>query len=446
MRKNLCVGILREAREDERRAPLTPSDVKWLIDKDISVEVESNRARIFKDAEYKKSGAKPVDRFRNASLLVGIKAPRGEDICANAVYMTFSHTLKGQRRSTGLLNTFLEKGVTLVDYEKITDLYGKRIVYFGRFAGICGAVDSLHYLGKKLEWQGFKNPFLSIKPAYEYGSLKAVKQAMGELYESINKEGFEKKLSPFVIGITGHGNVSRGVQETLALLNPVEIHPKDMLSFIRHQKRYSNKIYKIVFLREEKFRSKNGKGFYFEKYLEHPEWFESNMDMYLPYLNMLIHTSYWDKRYPKMVTKKMIHRLAAKRPFRLDFIGDISCDINGSVELTYKPATLENPIFTYNPAKKVFVDGYKAPGISIMAIDNLPSELPKDSSVEFSSLIRDYVYQIAVHGIKDITRHAALPAEIRKAIVIEEGKLTKGFGYLRDSLTRYAAVEEEIPV
>ena len=431
MRKNLCVGILRETKEWERRAPLTPRDVNWLVKKGIKLEVESSSIRVFKDREYKNSGAKIVDRFCNASLLVGIKEPQIETLYDNKIYMIFSHTIKGQFQNLPLLKAFLKKKATLVDYEKIIDAHGRRLAYFGRFAGICGAVDSLHYLGKKLKWQGIKNPFTSIKPAYKYSSLKAIKQAMKRLDNRIQKRGFRKVISPFIIGITGHGNVSRGVQEILYLLNPLEIHPKDMLRFIRHQKGERNKIYKIVFFREEKLRLKDGKGFYFEEYLTNPERFESNLDRYLQYLNVLIHTSYWDSRYPRMITKDMIHKLSRKKPFRLKFIGDISCDVNGSIELTYKVATPNNPVFTYDPQKKIFMDGYKTPGITVLAVDNLPSELPEDASIEFGFLIRDYVYQIAAHGIMDITRHAALPAEIRRAVVIEEGRLAKDFKYLK---------------
>ncbi len=436
MRKDLCVGILKETKGHERRAPLTPQDVKWLVKKGVKVEVEASPIRIFKDKEYKRSGARIVNRFRDASLLLGIKEPEIKNLYGDAIYMVFSHTFKGQFQNMPLLKAFLEKKNTLVDYEKIVDLHGKRLVYFGKFAGICGAIDSLHFLGKKLQWQGIKNPFTSIKPSYKYSSLKAVKQDLAKVDEGIRKRGFEKTLSPFIIGITGRGNVSRGVQEVLDLLNPVEVHPRDMLGFIRHQKKARNKIYKIVFFREEKLRSKEGKGFYFEEYLNKPEKFESNLDRYLQYLNLFIHTSYWDSKYPRMVTKDMIRKLSRRKPFRLEFIGDISCDINGSVEITYKTTSQDNPVFTYDSRKSTFIDGYKWPGITVMAVDNLPSELPRDASGEFSQLARDYVYQIAAHGIKDVTKHTAIPAEIRRAVIAEEGKLTKDYRYLKEFLGR----------
>ncbi len=436
MRKSLIVGILKESRNHrERRAPLTPSDVKWLVDRKIEVEVESSPRRIFKDEDYRRSGGKILDKLDKAALIVGIKGPDPDKIRRNRVYMVFSHTIKGQPYNMPLLEKLLESGATLVDYEKIVDPHGRRIVSFGRFAGITGIVDSLFYLGKKLKWKGIDNPFVQLKPSWEYRSLDQVKQDMRKIDKIIRRKGFDGGISPFIIGIIGHGNVSKGVQEALGSLNPVEIHPHDMSRFIRHQKYMHNEIYKIVFLREEKFRTGNRKGFYFEEYIERPDRFESNLDKYLAHLNMLINASYWDKRYPRMVTKPMVKKLCRNRNFRLEFIGDISCDIGGSIEFTHKTTTQDNPVFTYDPEKDKYTDGYKSEGITVLAIDNLPSELPEDSSEHFSGLIRDYVYQIAVHGAKDITNHAAIPREIRQAVITQGGRLAESCLYLKKQLS-----------
>ena len=134
---------MRETRERERRAPLTPSDVNWLVKRGINVEVESSTKRIFKDRKYIKSGAKVLDRFHNASLLVGIKEPGIDVLYDNKIYMVFSHTSKGQSKNIPLLKTFLKEKTTLIDYEKVVDFHDKRLIYFGRFAGICGLVDSI---------------------------------------------------------------------------------------------------------------------------------------------------------------------------------------------------------------------------------------------------------------------------------------------------------------
>lgn len=441
MRESLCVGLLRETKANEKRAPLTPLDLNWLVKRGINVEVESSQTRIFKDGEYKKAGATVLDGFEKAELLIGIKEPKIEDLYYNKMYMFFSHTTKGQEKNRPLLKAFLDRNITLIDYEKIVDSHNKRLVYFGRFAGICGLVDSLHYLGKKLEWKGFNSPLSAIQPAHTYGTLRKLKKAMAKLDTEIHNKGFDKRLSPFIIGVTGHGNVSRGMQEMLDILNPVEIHPKDMLQFIKHQKGMHNKIYKIGFLREEKFRSKDKKRYYLEEYLRNPRNFESNLDIYLPYLNLLINGSYWDSRFPRLITKKMINALSKKDVFRLEFIGDISCDINGSIELTYKTTSIDNPIFTYDPQKRKFTDGYKSVGVTMLAVDHLPTELPKDASQEFSARIRDYIYQIAAHGARDLIHHIAIPAEIRRAIVTQDGELTKDYKYLSRWIRRKIALQ-----
>ena len=368
MRKSLTVGILREARQDEPRAPLTPQDALWLRERKITLEVQASCARVFKDTEYEKCGAVIVDKFRNAALILGIKEPAPLSLINNKVYMAFSHTIKGNPSKMYILKEAIRRGT----------------------------IDALHYLGKKLRHDGIKNPFASIKPAHQYPSLKAAMRDISGLSEKIRRNGLDRRLSPFIIGITGLGHVSQGAAETLNPLCPIEIHPRDMQRFVRHQKKMNNRIYSITFLREEKFRGIEKRGLYFEEYLKYPDRFESNLDRYLPHLNLLINGAYWDSRYPRLVTREMARKLY-KKNFRLNFISDISCDITGSIELTYKAVHTTEPTYTYDPKKDGFSDGYGREGITILARDNLPAELPKESSREFSRMIREYVYQIAAH-------------------------------------------------
>jgi alpha-aminoadipic semialdehyde synthase len=151
---------------------------------------------------------------------------------------------------------------------------------------------------------------------------------------------------------------------------------------------------------------------------------------------MLVHTSYWDKRYPRLVTKKMIRKLYRKKNLRLDMIVDISCDINGSVELTREARSSGNPVYTYKPGKDEFADGYETKGITLLAIDNLPAELPVNSSRNFSAMIKEYVYQISAHGVKNITEHTAIPKEVRKAVITQHGRFAKGYEYLKKHIGR----------
>ena len=431
MRKNLVVGIIREENIREKRAPLTPSDVRWLGDRGIRFEIESNPTRVFDDEEYRKAGAKVVKRVEKASLLVGVKAPSPSNVVSGKIYMVFSHTIKGQRDNIHLLKEMLKKRVTLIDYEKIRDNRGKRLVYFGRYAGICGLVDSLHYFDKKMKHIGINTPFSVLKPSWKYGSLEHLTKDMVKVREVIRGKGFCKKLTPFIIGVIGRGNVSSGIQEMLGFLDIEEVHPRDMKKFTDRKGHDSKKIYYIVFYREEKLRAKNGKKFYFEEYLEHPDMFESNMNRYLSQLNMLVNAGYWDAHYPRMVTKKMIKKVFSGKKPRLEFISDISCDIEGSIELTHKTTTQRDPVYTYDPLDDVHKKGYKDKGITILAIDNLPTELPRDSSENFSKLIREYTYQISAHGITNVTDHIAIPKELRQAVVTQNGELTENYQYLK---------------
>ena len=435
MRKNLVVGILPETKNEwERRAPLTPKDVAWLVKKNILVEVASSPLRIFNDAQYARSGAKIVTNFKKANLFVGIKEPPIDTLVSDSIYLVFSHTTKGQKYNQNLLTAFLKKKITLIDYEHITGSLGQRLVYFGRYAGICGMIDTLHVCGRKAELQNNPNPFSDLKSAAQYGTYSSAKKALEQVAKKIHQKGFNKNNTPFVIGILGHGNVSQGAQEVLEFMGADDVHPKDIDILSRIHTSHKKKIYKLVFKREEKFRSKNGKGFYFEEYLKYPERFESNLDESLPFISILVNASYWDKRYPRLVSEAMLRRLYGINPdFRLSVIGDISCDINGTIEITKKATTPSEPAYIYDPVSRMISNDLSSSGIAVMAVDNLPCEFPKESSVEFGEQIREYVYQIAAHGITDVTNHHALSKVIRNAVVTQNGTLSKQFKYLNNN-------------
>jgi saccharopine dehydrogenase (NAD+, L-lysine-forming) len=432
MRKSLVVGILPESKDIwERRAPLSPKDVAWLVEKKIQVEVVTSPLRIFKDLQYQRSGAKIVKSFKKANFLIGIKEPPIDTLIPDSVYMVFSHTTKGQKYNRNLLTTFLKKKITLIDYEHITGSLGQRLVYFGRYAGICGMIDTLYVFGRRAKLQGISSPFSDMKSAVQYGTYNAAKKALNQVAEKINKIGFNRNMNPLVIGILGHGNVSQGAQEVIEHLGAVDIHPKDIDVLARNRTSHKKTIYKLIFKREEKLRSKKGNNFYFEEYLKHPKRYESNLDKYLPFLNILINSSYWDKRYPRLLSEKMLQNLYLTNPdFCLSVIGDLSCDIKGTIEITKKATTPSEPAFVYDPASRKISSDLSYKGIAVMAIDNLPCEFPKESSLEFAKQVREFIYQIAAHGINDITNHHGISNVIRNAVITQNGKLTSRFKYL----------------
>lgn len=436
MRNNLVVGILPESKNEwERRTPLTPKDVSWLVKRKIPVEVASSPLRIYKDSQYKRSGAKIVTKFQKANLLTGIKEPPIDTLIPDSVYMVFSHSTKGQEYNQKLLAAFLKNKITLIDYEHITGSLGERLVYFGRYAGICGMIDTLHVFGRKAKLQGIPNPFSDLKSAVHYGNYGSARKALARVVEKIKIKGFDKKFTPFVIGILGHGNVSQGAQEVLEYMEAVDIHPRDTDILARSRTSHKKTIYKLLFQREEKLRSKKGKNFYFEEYLKHPDGFESNLERHLPLLNIIVNASYWDKRYPRLLSETMLRKLYRTKPgLRLSVIGDLSCDIKGTIEITKRVTSSSEPAFVYNPVSRKISNDLSDSGIAVMAIDNLPCEFPKESSMEFAGKVRDFVYQIAAHGITDVTNHHALPDVIRNAVVTQNGRLTQRFKYLRNHI------------
>jgi len=149
-------------------------------------------------------------------------------------------------------------------------------------------------------------------------------------------------------------------------------------------------------------------------------------------LNIIVIASYWDKRYPRLLSETMLRKLYRAKPgFRLSVIGDLSCDIKGTIEITKRVISSSEPAFVYDPVSRKISNDLSDSGIAVMAIDNLPCEFPKESSMEFADQVRDFVYQIAAHGITDVTNHHAPPDVIRNAVVTQNGRLTQRFKYLK---------------
>lgn len=426
----LTIGILSETRESERRVALTPDDVAWLVKQGVPVHVEKNPRRIFSGEEYEQAGARLVTRAHDAGLLMGIKEPRIDDLIPGRIYAVFSHTIKGQDHNMPLLRAFLDGRITLLDYEAMVDGRGKRLIYFGRFAGICGMLDSLHYLGARLALRGFSTPLSLIRPAWRYESLNEARRDLVQAREAIAQDGLPRELSPFIIGITGHGNVSCGAQEVLDELDPLEVPSRRMESLTRNEGAERHRIFKIVLAPEEKLRPRDGGEFHTEEYMAAPDRFESNLDRYLPHLILLIHTSYWDERYPRLVTKKLLQDLGRDGRLRLEMIGDLSCDIGGGIEITSHATTSRDPVYTYDHAGDCETNGLAAHGVTVLAVDNLPTELPRDASHGFSSQIREYAYNVATCGLAQGEESSGVQAEVRRGLVTHDGRLTRRFAHL----------------
>ena len=419
----------------ERRVPLVPAHVKRLVEQGIEVHVQRSPKRIFKDEEFEAAGAKLVDELTEPDLILGVKEMPMDFFEFQKTYIFFSHTIKGQSYNMPLLKRMMEKEINLIDYEKITNDKGQRLIFFGRFAGLAGMINSLWSAGMRYKELGIDTPFTAIKQTHTYNSLDEAKEVIAAVGEKIRQEGLPQQLSPFVVGITGYGNVSKGAQEILSLLPVEEISPEELLT-LNNRNDLSNKVvYKVVFKEQDLSKPlEAGKAFDLQEYYQHPERFEGVFEQYIPHMSILMNCMYWDDRYPRIVTKDYLEKLFKEGTPKLTVIGDVTCDPDGSVEITYKGTEIEDPVFVYNPFTRKPVHGFKGDGVLVMAVDILPSELPRESSQAFSDALVDFVPDIAAADYSLDFQSLNVPAPFKRAMILHRGKLTPDFEYLNEYL------------
>jgi alpha-aminoadipic semialdehyde synthase len=296
-------------------------------------------------------------------------------------------------------------------------------------------INSLWALGLRLKEAGYKTPFAQIRQAHQYSSLAEVREVISAVGQEIAEKGMPEDLRPFTVAFTGYGNVSQGAQEILGLLPVKEISPEKLLSLKRRSKLPDNLIYKIVFKEDHLVEPiDESEEFDLHEYYNFPEKFKSKFEKYIPYIDMLINCIYWDSRYPRLVTKDYLQKLFASGNPKLKVIGDISCDVNGSVECTEKGTEIEDPVFVYHPETGTHTMGYKGEGVLVMAVDILPSELPRDSSAGFADVLINYVKAIADCDFNEEFESLDLPRSIKSALILHKGELTPQYKYLEEYL------------
>lgn len=430
------IGIRHEDKyELERRAPLTPHHITKILKKhDIEFSIENSAKRIFKNEEYELAGVNVVDKVDNADIVLGVKEMPIDFFQDNKTYIFFSHVIKGQSYNMPMLKKMMEKKCTLIDYEKIADNDNRRLIFFGRYAGLAGMINSLWSFGVRMEKEGITTRFSRIKQARHYNSLEDAKEVILQIGKEIREFGMPEEIVPFTIGVTGYGNVSKGAQEIIDLLPVEEISP-EQLQELKDADRVSNKlIYKIVFKESDISRPKDEMiDFNLDLYYKHPELFENNFEQYVPHLSILMNCMYWDDNYPRIVTKEYLKSLFEKEEEpKLKVIGDITCDPNGSIECTHIGTMIEDPVFVYNPIKQEPTMGFDGDGILVMSVDILPSELPRDASESFGDALMDFIPQIAKQDFSVAFDKLELPSAIRKAIILHKGELTESFEYITE--------------
>ncbi|MGE5601496.1 MAG: bifunctional lysine ketoglutarate reductase /saccharopine dehydrogenase family protein [Nitrososphaerales archaeon] len=425
------IGVRREDRSRwERRAPVTPDIARYLRDEHgIEVFVQPAPIRAFTEAEFEAGGAVVCEDLALCPIVFAVKEIPSSFFRPGGAYMFFSHVIKGQPRNMPMLRRLMELGCTLIDYEKVVDDAGRRLIFFGRYAGLAGMLETLRALGQRLRWEGIPNPFEAIRHAHEYRDLAEAKEAVANVGEEIRREGLPPQAAPLTVGVTGYGNVARGAWEILNLL-PIEIIEPSALSDIVDGPGASRHVVFGTTFKEQHIVEPIEGEFDCRKYYECPDNYRPIFEKALAYLSVIVNGIYWDARYPRVVTKAGLQTLWASGQPRLKVIGDISCDIEGSIECTVKTTEPDEPCFVYNPVTGEARDGCEGDGLVVMAVDILPSELPRDASEDFSSVLKDLIPALAAADFTAPFEELALPAPIKRAVIVHRGELTPDFAYL----------------
>ena len=427
------IGIRREDKNEwEARIPLTPDAVRELISGGVGVWLQPSRIRAFPDEAYSKIGAVISEDLSSCAVVVAVKEMPAEFFEPKGTYLFFSHTIKGQSYNMPMLRRLMELECQLLDYEVVTDDDGRRLIFFGNYAGLAGMIDSLWALGRRLEWEGKPSALGDIKQAYKYDSLEEARSQIAEIGKRIAGEGIPAEVAPLVCGFAGYGNVSQGAQEIFDLLPNEEIAPSEVADVANSAGSEVKKLYKVVFKEEHLVEPVDASTtFELQDYYDHPEKYRSQFERYLPHLTVLVNCIYWEPRYPRLVTLDYLRRAwSAPNPPRLRMIGDITCDIDGSVQCTVKATETGNPVYVYNPLTGEVTDGHGGDGPIVLAVDNLPCELPKESSGFFSRALVPFIPQLLTADMTLPFEKLDLPPPLHRAMILHQGKLTPNFAHL----------------
>jgi len=395
------IGIIREGKTPpDKRVPLTPNQCKLLLSQydDIEVLVQRSPIRAFADQEYIDAGIKVVDDLSECSIILGVKEVPLSMLVPNKTYFFFSHTYKKQPYNRDLLNEIIRKKIRLIDYEVLTKENGTRLIGFGRYAGIVGAYNALLAAGKKYGTY-------ELKPAHSCEDRKEVEREMAKI----------KLPSNYKITITGKGRVAGGAMEILDYANIQKVSPEDFLTTD-----FDRPVYAQLGV-EQYNKPKDDSAFDKSEFYTHPERFDSNFLRFAEVANMYISCHYWDANAPFIFTRD-----DAKLPeFNLDIIADISCDIDGPVASTLRPSTIADPLYGYEALTESEADFMSDSAIGVMAVDNLPCELPRDASEDFGQELLKNIFPELLRNPDSSVIRRATQTNL-------EGRLTDEFAYLQD--------------
>ena len=363
---------------------------------EAQIKVEHSDIRVFPDEEYSELGIEVAHDMTDCDVLFGVKEVPIEALIPNKKYFFFSHTLKKQTHNRKLLQAILEKKIDLYDHETIVDAQHKRLIGFGRYAGIVGAYNGLRAFGMKFE--------LFAIPKAE--TLSSKEDLITRLRRQV--------LPPIKIVLTGHGKVAMGAKEILDGMKIKEVSVENYLT-----KNYSEPVYTQIDVIDY-YKRKDGQLATKEDFYAHPTAYTSNFERFTKVSDIFMAGHFYGNDGPEILSQAMLQAVDCK----IKVVADISCDVEGPIVCTLKASTIADPFFGYLPSENKEVP-YTHPGaIVVMSVDNLPCELPKDASEGFGEMFMKYVIPAFFNGDKD--------GILERSKMTENGKLTKRFAYLQD--------------
>lgn len=389
------IGLIKEGKiPADNRVALTPAQCKWIMKNfpAISINVQSSDNRCFTDAEYKAAGIEVSERVDDCDILLGIKEVPIKDLLDHKTYLFFSHTKKMQPYNQELFKSMMSKNITLIDYECLEHEDGQRIIGFGFFAGIVGAHNGIMSYGNR-------TGLFSLDRVFK------VKD-----YRELIHTYFGLKMPNVKVAVTGSGRVAHGIVEIMNLLGIHEVEPDEYL-----EKKFSYPVF-VQLKGHDLYTHKELKTYKREHFHEHPEEYRSRFLPYTKCTDILMNGIYWDKKMPRLFELEDVDE-----SFAIQVIGDITDDAYGSIPINLGDQKIEDPVYGVDKKTKQKTVPYLPGSIDIMAVGNLPNELPRDASRYFGEQLIKYILDDLIKGNSDI---------IKRATMLDKGVLTKHYAYL----------------
>lgn len=393
-------GILRERKSPpDKRVVFSPAMLAEFKKQfpEVAFKIESSDVRIFDDELYENLGFEVSDDLSDCDVLLGVKEVPVDALIPGKKYFFFSHTIKKQPHNQKMLQAIIDKDITLYDHETVIDATGHRLIGFGRYAGLVGTYNAFRAFGIKYELHNLpKAETLADKDALVTRLKKLI-------------------FPPLKIVLTGKGKVGLGAKEMLDAIRIKEVSPADFLA-----KTYSGPVYTHLDVLNYNKRIDGNTVKDKSEFYNNPEAFVSDFEKYANVADMYIAGHFHGNNAPDILTRDMLR----KNSCRIKVVADISCDVDGPIACTVRSGTIANPLYGYNPATGLEVDVFHPLAIVVMAVDNLPCELPRDASEGFGKMFLEHVAPAFFNGDAD--------GVLERAAIASNGKLSPRFSYLND--------------